>query len=91
DTRDRARRSRAGRDVDARRSAGGGRGRPRGVLGHRRVGLRLHRARQAPRGPGERRDEPDLVDARRRAHPHDGRLRGVLEPRPGDDVLDRRV
>ena len=75
----------AGRDPRRRR------GRRRGVLRHRRVGLRRDRARAQAGEAGRGGDRPDRPA--RGGHPHadDGRLRGVLKARPRGDVLGRRV
>ena len=70
-------------------AARGHRGRRRGLLGHRRVGLR----RDRPRATHEQLADVvmgQLVSPRRRHEdPDDGGVRGVLPPRPRGDVLDR--
>ena len=83
----------AERDVDprARRPARRRRGRRRGLLRHRRVGLRRDPARAQPGGGRAGRHAPLRRDRRHRAHAHDGRVRGLLPARPRGAVQHRQL
>src|SRR5581483_5704206 len=73
------------------RRAGRPRGRGRGVLRNRGLGLRRD-SQAAPAGrPRRRGDRSDLPARRRHSHPNDGGVRGVFAPRPRGTVLRRPV
>ena len=58
----------------------------RGLLGHRRLGLRRARPRAAPRAARRGVSGEDREAARGYAHPDDGGVRGLLEARSRGDV-----
>ncbi|CAA9491433.1 MAG: hypothetical protein AVDCRST_MAG13-1735, partial [uncultured Solirubrobacteraceae bacterium] len=91
DPRHRPHRGRARGDADVRRLARRPRGRHGGLVGHGGVGLRGLRPRRPPRAGGRGHHGAAPPAPGRRADAHDGRLRGVLPPRPRGALLHRPV